>query len=574
MTATTTKRKTRRRTPSAEVPQLPGVPTNGPTQQPAAAEPIESIRLADLCPSPYQPRKTFDQAELANLAASLTTHGLLQPVVVREAGPDAGESFGKFGGRAKFELIAGERRCRAALLAGWSEIPATLRTIGDREARELAVIENLQREDLDPIEEALAYRALLDGDGAPTQQQLAERLGTSQPAIANRLRLLKLPAEWQQRVITREIPPTHARELVPWIEFPQVLESIAKELKEGAPSLGEFREWLRWALHDASEAMQGTRWNVPASRVVATFTPTDEQREALQIRDVPTHDGKTEPRAFNVKLFEKLQDAHEADLMKRKAAKGSKAAKGKAGQTPKAAKEKLTPAEQKAKAKEAAERHQRRLDDFVGDWRRWLIYRTLTSAQSLAGGKSRPKKPAAADPVTPTRILLYLAAGGGSGMVSRYELLDASVFRPRKLARGGEYVRLQQVEDLDAAVLAYLARWFWRDDPKNEGPQKYVFDDTVALIAADLGLDLAAAWQADYCGPLTERYLRLGTKDHLQQLAAELGAHVEPRWTGEQLVVNVQRHLRGVGVKDRQLPKELARYAEKKGGRDENHVAK
>jgi len=157
-------------------------------------------------PNPDQPRRRFAPEPLAELAESIRTHGLLQPVVVRRVG-------------AAFELIAGERRLRAARMAGLSEVPAVIREGDERDRMELALIENLQREDLTPLEEAEAFRRLLDEHGL-TQEDLARRVGKSRPAIANALRLLGLPEEVKARLRSGEITAGHARAIlsIPGIE--------------------------------------------------------------------------------------------------------------------------------------------------------------------------------------------------------------------------------------------------------------------------------------------------------------------------------------------------------------------
>ena len=139
-----------------------------------------TLRLAEVSPDKNQPRRTFDETALGELASSILEHGVLQPIVVRPAAA---------GG---YTIVAGERRWRAARIAGLSEIPAIVRNMTDEQAMEIALIENLQREDLDPVEEAMGYRQLMDRCGY-TQEQAAARLGRSRSAVANSLRLLHLP---------------------------------------------------------------------------------------------------------------------------------------------------------------------------------------------------------------------------------------------------------------------------------------------------------------------------------------------------------------------------------------------
>jgi ParB family chromosome partitioning protein len=160
--------------------------------------PIEFLR-----PSPLQPRRRFDEAELEALAQSLRERGVLQPLLVRPAG----------GGVPGYEIVAGERRWRAAQRAGLHEVPVVVRDFSDRETLEVALIENLQRADLSPLEEAKAYRRLMD-EFAHTQEALAEAVGRSRSHVANTLRLLGLPAEVHELIEDGKLTAGHARALI------------------------------------------------------------------------------------------------------------------------------------------------------------------------------------------------------------------------------------------------------------------------------------------------------------------------------------------------------------------------
>lgn len=170
---------------------------SGPEPQPRG--PYTQIEVDRIRPNPQQPRRTFDAGELAGLADSILRHGLLQPVVVRES-PDG------------YELVVGERRWRAAELAGLATIPAMVKDVASRELLEMALVENVQRHDLNPIELALAFRALTEG-GA-TQEQVGERVGLDRSTIANHLRLLELPREFQQEVESGVLSAGHAKALL------------------------------------------------------------------------------------------------------------------------------------------------------------------------------------------------------------------------------------------------------------------------------------------------------------------------------------------------------------------------
>lgn len=156
------------------------------------------LRLID--PNPYQPRRQFDQETLEELAQSIRLHGILQPIIVRQKG-------------RRYQLLAGERRCRAAELAGLVEIPALVKELSDREMMELSIVENLQREDLNPLDEALGYDQLVKQLGL-TQEEIAQRVGRSRPHVANMLRLLQLPQSLQELVSRETISAGHARALL------------------------------------------------------------------------------------------------------------------------------------------------------------------------------------------------------------------------------------------------------------------------------------------------------------------------------------------------------------------------
>jgi ParB family transcriptional regulator, chromosome partitioning protein len=163
---------------------------------------LQRIRLGDIRPNPYQPRRTFDEAELADLEASLRENGLLQPITVRPAENAKG-----------FELVAGERRLRAASRLGWTDIPALVRKLDDKALLTLALVENLQRADLDPLEEAEGYQRLID-EFDLTQQQVADVVGKDRSTVANMLRLLSLPASVRRMVQESKITLGHARALL------------------------------------------------------------------------------------------------------------------------------------------------------------------------------------------------------------------------------------------------------------------------------------------------------------------------------------------------------------------------
>ncbi len=178
-------------------------------------EGLMSLRISAIEPNKDQPRDRFDQTALSELADSIREHGVLQPIVVRSM---PGGSY---------QIIAGERRWRAPPVGGLSEIPAVVVEAGDDKVMELALIENLQREDLTIIEEAMGYRVLMETYGF-TQEQVARRMGKSRPVIANALRILNLSPEALNRLEKGELSPGHARVLA-GLESQELMDSLAAE---------------------------------------------------------------------------------------------------------------------------------------------------------------------------------------------------------------------------------------------------------------------------------------------------------------------------------------------------------
>ena len=175
-----------------------------------------TLPINEIIPNKEQPRKTFDEGALQELADSITVHGVLQPLLVRPL---------LSGG---YQLIAGERRWRASRMAGLKEVPVIIRELSDSEAMEIAIIENLQREDLNPLEEAEGLQALIDKCDY-TQEQVAVSVGKSRPAIANALRLLKLPEEVRQMTKEGEISAGHARALLAF-DNQAIMYEVAKQI--------------------------------------------------------------------------------------------------------------------------------------------------------------------------------------------------------------------------------------------------------------------------------------------------------------------------------------------------------
>lgn len=189
---------------------------------------INEIQLDLITPNPDQPRRTFDEEGLKELASSIRELGIIQPLSLRKTAGNA------------YQIIAGERRYRAAMLAGLTSVPAYIRTANDSELTEMALIENIQREDLNAIEIALTFRKLIDQYNL-TQERLSERIGKKRATIANFLRLLKLPAEVQLGLRDRRLDMGHARALLT-IESPQLQLKLYNEIVEQGLSVRKVEE--------------------------------------------------------------------------------------------------------------------------------------------------------------------------------------------------------------------------------------------------------------------------------------------------------------------------------------------
>lgn len=196
------------------------------------------LRISDLEPNNKQPRKSFDIDALSKLADSIAAHGVIQPIVVRTG--DAGF----------YTIIAGERRWRAAKMAGLSEVPAIVMDIDDAKAAEIALVENLQREDLNPLEEAAAYRTLIEEFGL-TQEEVSRRIGKSRAAITNTLRLLELPAEIENLLISGDLSAGHARALL-GLKNNEKMKKAAETIAKNELSVRATEELVR-KLNSAEE---------------------------------------------------------------------------------------------------------------------------------------------------------------------------------------------------------------------------------------------------------------------------------------------------------------------------------
>ncbi|HHW36642.1 MAG TPA: nucleoid occlusion protein [Bacillales bacterium] len=181
-------------------------------------EEVKRIPIGDIIPNRFQPRTVFVDEKINELMQTIHIHGIIQPIVLREYE------------KGKYEIIAGERRWRAVTKLGWDTIPAIIKDFNDTETASVALIENLQREELSPLEEAIAYARLLELHNL-TQEALAQRLGKGQSTVANKLRLLKLPEAIQEALLQKKITERHARALIP-LKEQELQEKLLEEIIE------------------------------------------------------------------------------------------------------------------------------------------------------------------------------------------------------------------------------------------------------------------------------------------------------------------------------------------------------
>ena len=212
--------------------------------RPQGSSTINEIPLEQIEPNPNQPRREFDEDALQELANSINEIGIIQPITLRQVEDN------------KFQIIAGERRWRASQLAGLQAIPAYIRTIKDESIMELALVENIQREDLNAIEIALAYEHLLSAEGM-TQERVSERVGKSRTAITNYLRLLKLPAQVQMALQKKERDMGHARALLA-IDSPSLQIKLFREIQKHGYSVRKVEE-LAQKLKNGEDIQSGKK---------------------------------------------------------------------------------------------------------------------------------------------------------------------------------------------------------------------------------------------------------------------------------------------------------------------------
>ncbi|WP_426786971.1 ParB/RepB/Spo0J family partition protein [Staphylococcus capitis] len=209
-------------------------------------EQVQHVAIGLIKPNPYQPRKTFDEDKLQDLAKSIQQHGILQPIVIRET-------------IQGYYIVVGERRFRASQIVGLESIPAIVKKLSDEDMMELAIIENLQREDLNAIEESESYKKLMS-DLKITQQEVARRLGKSRPYIANMLRLLHLPSAIMKMVREGELSGAHGRTLLS-LKDEALMKKVGKEAVRESWSVRQLEQYVNTYLQEGESNAKSKQAN-------------------------------------------------------------------------------------------------------------------------------------------------------------------------------------------------------------------------------------------------------------------------------------------------------------------------
>lgn len=482
---------------------VPGVPDPFPGNGKAGARPelletTEHAPLDRIDPNPWQARRDFGEAEIAELAESIRAHGLLQRPVCRKV-------------RDRYQLIAGERRVRACRVAGLDGIFVQVRhDVSDADMRALAFEENAKRKDLNPVERARELQAMLDAGDAAGPTELARILGLSQGQVSNLLGLLRLPEQpWQQRILDGKMSAAHARAIAPWAKYPAVLQELEDaqgDWEEEPPSVEQFREDVGWACRRASKAIDGKDdYCYELHEAVPVFTPTEEERAQLQIEEVPyTYSDGKELRAFNVELWEQLQKAWRKKWIRQRRKEQEREAEEAGAKSVADLKDGGKSGKKAAKEDPEKARGPRTKDAWFGVALRWLIARAMP----------------AADDVAVQRLLLASSGALVCDPLLPQDLGDAFGCR-RDMSMDAIARRLWTLDaaELGQAARRGLAGMFWLPDdcPCYSWP-----DEHLVPVAIAVGVDFEAAWLDGTLQPHYEAWVGLLDDRELSALAKQL----------------------------------------------------
>lgn len=247
-------------------------------ESPGTGESQTEVDVDRIDPNPFQPRQQIEESTLRELADSLSKQGLMQPVLVRRVG-------------SRYQLIAGERRWRAARLAGFSRVPVVVRQVAEEHLLELALVENIQREELNPIEEAGAYQRMI-ADLGWSQEQIAERVSKDRSTVANLLRLLKLPTVIRDAIGAQHLSPGHARPLLA-LRGAETQIDLAREIVEKGLSVREVEQRVKALLSQSGAPGKARKTTPPAPSDPNTRAAEDRLRQVLGTRVRIVRKGRT-----------------------------------------------------------------------------------------------------------------------------------------------------------------------------------------------------------------------------------------------------------------------------------------
>lgn len=486
-------------------------PASPPPQGEEHPYAVQQISIDLIAPTALNPRHYFDEGKLEELAETMRQRGVDNPLWVRPQ-PGMKEQHGRF------ELIAGERRLKAAKLAGLKEVPCRIYRVSDQVAADLCFSENHDRADLNPIDEARSIDMMIRVGGY-TQEQMSKRLGIEQGTIANKLGVLKLPRAWQDRIISGEITPTHARALPKWADYPQVLAEIDKRVKERMrngyggnkyfPNATEFTDIVNEsALHigrpiSGEYAIRTDAGVTPSGKVL--FKPTPEQLVELRVEKVKHWNGDRQ-FAFNVELWEQLQAQGKKAEKKKQQAKLDKAGTPakKAGPSPRDARA-------KEDARRKAENEERERDQARGTWLcNWLKSRMLDRFDQIRPGHLRILTCTQACPNNDHEFFARCIVAASGRVVKRSD----GYFRDVHVLESYASIDPTKVDvNLDAFDEMAVRLWL-------EEEERGHFDlRNIAIAAAMVGVDAAAEWTP------SQECLEFFTLDELKAIAKEWKFH-------------------------------------------------
>jgi ParB/RepB/Spo0J family partition protein len=486
-----------------------------------------TLDVASIDPSPFQPRTKFHADELKALAESMKAQGQLQPVLVRSKGK-------------RYELLDGERRLRAAKIAKLPVLRAEIVEATDREAREVVIASAVHRADLSPLETARAIKALITAGDVAGVTEAAKRLGMSQGHASNLVNLLDLPAEWQKRIESGKLPPTHARALLPHRGRPALLKAIAEEIDlypEEDRTVEDFQTAVARVTYEVGRPI-GSGKN-------AAVKLTPAERERLDIITVDRGWAKFDV-AMNTQLFDELVAAKSAKR-EAKAERNGGARSALAGE-PRGA-HKATKAEIEAEKKREAHRRAEAAKLTARKSWRWKIDRLRQAiAEAIYHAEWEQLQ----------RVVIWLVVASRGWYPEegpawkhqtheREDLLGFVLRGERSVKRGEPWPAIAAIDDKNVAdrLRTLAAECLWSSQ---HGPHVAIPDGAVVAMAEAFAIDLAALWKKDQKMPLGKEFFELHTREQLVDLAVELkGPHLDAGKTRDVMI----RLLQGV---DRTLP--------------------